>query len=141
MKLGVQRGLVAVAVTGLVLAIAANGPMSRVAGASKTLKLPDPPYRYADLSLPAHFTTSAAARFDNTPADNRTTNDGALLGRVLFYDTRLSVNGAVSCGSCHVQSHGFADPNRFSRGFDGRFTDRHAMNLVNLRFHPRGRFF
>jgi cytochrome c peroxidase len=40
-----------------------------------------------------------------------------------------------------VQAHGFADPNRFSRGFQGGLTDRHAMNLVNLRFHPKGRFF
>ena len=31
--------------------------------------------------------------------------------------------------------------NRFSKGFKGGQTDRHAMNLVNLRFHPRARFF
>src|SRR6185295_10387469 len=41
----------------------------------------------------------------------------------------------------HVQSHAFVDPNRFSKGFKGGMTDRHAMNLVNLRYHPRARFF
>ncbi len=60
---------------------------------------------------------------------------------MLFYDTRLSANNTISCGSCHVQSHAFVDPNRFSKGFKGGLTDRHAMNLVNLRFHPRARFF
>ena len=60
---------------------------------------------------------------------------------MLFYDTRLSANNTISCGSCHVQAHAFVDPNRFSKGFKGGMTDRHAMNLVNLRFHPRARFF
>lgn len=60
---------------------------------------------------------------------------------MLFYDTRLSANNTISCGSCHVQSHAFADSNRFSRGFkDGR-TDRHATTLANVRYHPRARFF
>jgi len=112
-----------------------------VASSARTLRLPDSPYRYSVLNLPPHFLTSAAARFDNTPADNPVTDEGATLGRVLFYDRRLSGNDTISCGSCHVQSHGFADPNRFSRGFQGGQTDRHGMSLVNVRFHPRARFF
>jgi cytochrome c peroxidase len=108
---------------------------------ARTLRLPEVPYRYTDLALPAHFTHPGAQRFDNTPADNVTTNEGATLGRVLFYDTRLSANNTISCGSCHVQKHAFVDPNRASRGFEGKLTDRHAMNLVNLRYHPRARFF
>src|SRR5262249_11191384 len=35
----------------------------------------------------------------------------------------------------------FVDPNRFSKGFEGKLTDRHAMSLVNLRYYPRARFF
>ena len=69
------------------------------------------------------------------------TDDGATLGRVFFYDTRLSANNTVSCGSCHVQKNAFAAPNRFSKGHDGKLTDRHAMSLVNLRYYARGRFF
>jgi cytochrome c peroxidase len=105
------------------------------------LRLPDEPYRYADIDLPAHFKVAIAQRFDNTPADNPVTNDGSTLGRVLFYDTRLSANHTTSCGSCHVQKHAFVDPNRFSKGFKGKLTDRHAMSLVNLRYSLRGRFF
>jgi cytochrome c peroxidase len=109
--------------------------------AARKLRLPDTPYHYTDIDLPAHFQTPSARRFDNTPADNPVTDHGATLGRVLFYDTRLSANNTVSCGSCHAQKNAFVDPNRASKGFSGKMTDRHAMSLVNLRYYPRGRFF
>jgi len=105
----------------------------------RTLRLPDTAYEYANVPLPAHF--QGARAVDNTPADHPITNDGATLGRVLFYDTALSANGTTSCSSCHRQQHAFADPNRVSRGFDGRLTDRHAMNLTGLRYYGRARFF
>src|SRR6185437_8827606 len=57
---------------------------------ARTLRLPAVPYRYADLELPAHFTRETAQHFDNTPTDNAVTDQGATLGRALFYDTRLS---------------------------------------------------
>ncbi len=107
----------------------------------RTLRLPETPFRYADIELPAHFRTPGARRFDSTPRDNPVTDAGATLGRVLFYDTRLSANNTVACASCHQQKHSFVDPNRFSKGHEGKLTDRHAPSLVNLRFHPRGRFF
>ena len=108
---------------------------------ARTLRLPDVPHDYSGLPLPAHFTHAIAERFDNTPPDNPVTDWGATLGRVLFYDTRLSANRTISCGSCHVQRHAFVDPRPASPGHEGGLTDRHAMNLVNLRYHPRARFF
>src|SRR5262245_26238634 len=107
----------------------------------RTLRLPETPYHYADPDLPAHFRTPAARRFDNTPSDNPVTDNGATLGRVLFYDTRLSANNTTACGSCHHQSRAFVDPNRFSKGYEGKLTDRNALSLVELRYYPRGRFF
>jgi cytochrome c peroxidase len=115
--------------------------LATVPAAERTLHLPEVPYQYADVDLPSHFKQPAAEQFDNTPADNPVTDAGATLGRVLFYDTRLSANNTVSCGSCHVQAHAFVDPSRFSKGVNGGLTNRHAMNLVNLRYHPRARFF
>ena len=109
-------------------------------GAKSTLKLPARPYRYANVELPAHFKESGA-NHDNTPPDNPVTDDGATLGRVLFYDTRLSANNTTSCGSCHVQTRAFADLNASSKGLHGGLTDRRAMPLVNLRYYPRARFF
>jgi cytochrome c peroxidase len=60
---------------------------------------------------------------------------------VLFYDRKLSRNNLTSCGSCHQQGRGFADPNKLSIGFQGGTTGRHSMGLSNARFYNRGRFF
>ena len=130
----------------LVLNVGAVRAQSPLTARLPTPVLPDTPYAYtdADLALPAHFTTGgpdSIAAADNSPRDNPATDDGVTLGRVLFYDTRLSANGAVSGASCHLQGHGFSDPRRLSVGFDGRSTRRHAMSLTNARFYARGRFF
>jgi cytochrome c peroxidase len=69
------------------------------------------------------------------------TDAGATLGRVLFYDKRLSRNGSVACASCHQQSHGFSDPRPLSVGWDGRETGRHSMPVHDARFYARDRFF
>lgn len=54
------------------------------------------------------------------------------LGRVLFYDKSLSLNNAVSCGSCHLQSRAFADDSQFSTGFENVSTDRNTPPIQNL---------
>lgn len=98
----------------------------------------------ATTGLPAHLANlqgPGGLRADNTPAGNPITNAGATLGRVLFYDKRLSANDTVSCGSCHQQARGFSDPARLSVGFAGGLTARHAMGLVDAKFYARGRFF
>jgi cytochrome c peroxidase len=59
-------------------------------------------------------------------------NQLATLGRVLFYDPRLSINNTVSCGSCHKQALAFSDNVRFSRGFENRLTTRNSMPIQNI---------
>src|SRR5689334_15960895 len=54
------------------------------------------------------------------------------LGRVLFYDTHLSVNNAISCGSCHKQTLAFSDNASLSRGFENMLTSRNAPPIQNL---------
>ncbi len=54
------------------------------------------------------------------------------LGRVLFYDPRLSINNTVSCGSCHKQALAFSDNTKFSRGFENRLTTRNSMPIQNI---------
>ncbi len=47
------------------------------------------------------------------------TNDNlATLGRVLFYDRKLSLNNSISCGSCHKQEVAFSDGKQFSVGLE-----------------------
>ena len=87
--------------------------------ARSILNLPATPYHYANVDLPAHFTQPERSD-DNTPPDNPLTDHGATLGRVLFYDTRLSANNTTSCASCHVQAHAFCRPEAFQQGISRR---------------------
>jgi cytochrome c peroxidase len=115
---------------------------------ASVLNLPETAFDYANLTLPSHFTTNAGGPLptsingtDNSPATNPITNDGATLGRVLFYDKKLSANETISCSSCHQQAKGFSDDATLSIGFNGGTTGRHSMTLINARFYQRGRFF
>ena len=72
---------------------------------------------------------------------NPITDAGATLGRVLFYDTSLSVDGTVSCATCHVQSLGFSDADIVSTGVAGGQTGRHSMRLINTMFADEPDFF
>jgi cytochrome c peroxidase len=92
---------------------------------------------YSAQPVPAYITR------DNTPGGpnpNPITDAGATLGRVLFYDKRLSANSTISCASCHQQAFAFGDPATASTGVAGT-TDRHSMRLVNSRFSQERRFF
>jgi cytochrome c peroxidase len=104
------------------------------------LNLPETPYNYSNITFPAHIAAALAAN-DNTPAYNPITNDGATLGRVLFYDKNLSFNKTINCASCHKQEQGFTDDARLSEGFEGGFTTRNSMNLLNVRFYTTGKMF
>lgn len=115
--------------------VAADGP-----------NLPAEKFNYANQDLPFYYTQQNAqlgnvVRTDNTPDNNPITDAGATLGRVLFYDRKLSANETIACASCHVQANGFTDPAVLSVGFDGGETGRHSMRLGNARYYERGRFF
>jgi len=108
--------------------------------AVRTLNLPNELPRYTDPQRPAYYEQAGVRNYDTTPAENPVTDAGATLGRVLFYDTQLSANHSISCGSCHVQQHAFSDPRPVSVGFDGQKTDRNSMSLNDMRFVRAGFF-
>jgi len=96
---------------------------------------------YSHPKLPAYFDRTVAA-LDNSPPSNPANNRLATLGRVLFYDLRLSTNNRVSCAACHQQQLGFTDSMRFSSGINGgATTDFHVMRLGNLRYWKPGSTF
>jgi len=66
------------------------------------------------------------------PADNPLTEEGVELGRLLFWETRLSEDNSMSCGSCHLPEVNFADPAQYSTGVTGAVGTRNAMALINL---------
>jgi cytochrome c peroxidase len=110
-------------------------------GVNEALSLAVPVLAYASPTLPASFAVQPILGQDNTPVNNPTTNAGAELGRVLFYDKRLSANQTVSCSSCHQREHGFSDPRKFSVGFAGGLTGRNSMGLAHARWYQRRAFF
>lgn len=69
------------------------------------------------------------------PADNPMTAAKVELGRHLFYDTRMSVNGRASCATCHKQELAFTDGMPVSDGATGEKHPRGAMSLVNVAYN------
>lgn len=64
---------------------------------------------------------------------NPLTKEGIELGRQLFYDTRLSKDGSISCGTCHQQFGAFNTyDHNLSHGFNNALTTRNAPGLFNL---------
>jgi cytochrome c peroxidase len=107
-------------------------------------KLPSTPFNYAGaVTIPAHIQNyiNNHPEVNNTPADNGITNDGATLGRVLFYDKSLSINNTVACASCHHQDKAFTDGLSLSKGFNNGLTRRNAMPLINLKYFKGKKMF
>jgi cytochrome c peroxidase len=70
----------------------------------------------------------------HVPADNPMTAGKVELGRYLFYDARMSVNGKASCAACHKQELAFTDGREVSAGATGQLHSRSAMSLVNVAY-------
>lgn len=68
------------------------------------------------------------------PADNPMSAAKVQLGRYLFYDQRMSVNGTQSCASCHKQELAFTDGKPRAIGATGELHPRGAMSLVNIAY-------
>jgi cytochrome c peroxidase len=130
------------AAIGCLLVVLIHGSTSRAASGYPILPNTPADYvGYAVNNIPAYWKTGTIASRDKTPANNPITNAGATLGRVLFYDQRLSHDNGTSCASCHRQQNDFSDPNQFSEGFDGQQTPRHSMGLSNNRYYSPGKYF
>ena len=68
------------------------------------------------------------------PKDNPMSATKVELGRRLFYDKRMSINGKQSCGSCHQQAFAFTDGLARARGATGQLHPRSSMSLVNVAY-------
>lgn len=100
--------------------------------------LPQEHFGYSELDFPQSWLEDPALQlFGGFGSDIEITDAGATLGRVLFYDGQLSLDGMVSCASCHIQSRAFSDDSPRSLGVSGNPTDRNAMALFNLQYQRR----
>jgi len=65
------------------------------------------------------------------PDANPLTPQKIALGRKLFFDKRLSLDGTLSCGTCHDPKLAFSDGRKVARGIDGQEGTRSAPAIVN----------
>jgi cytochrome c peroxidase len=97
--------------------------LSAVAGTSAQ----DAPFQW---NIPAPFPKPPV------PADNPMSVAKVELGRRLFYDRRMSVNGRQSCASCHRQELAFTDGKAAASGTTGEPHPRGSMSLANIGYAP-----
>jgi cytochrome c peroxidase len=71
------------------------------------------------------------------PADNPMTPEKVELGKKLFFDTRLSKDGKMSCETCHLPDKGWTDAKVLSPRFDGSMNTRHTPTLINVGFYKQ----
>jgi cytochrome c peroxidase len=99
-------------------------------------------YADAELALPFVFQApTALALLRDTAADNPVTDAGATLGRVLFFDKRLSGTNTAACASCHEHDRAFTSSTTFGAGAAGIQAKRKVMTLPNVRYNTQHAWF
>src|SRR5580704_8934675 len=69
------------------------------------------------------------------PADNPQTPEKVALGKDLFFDGRLSIDGTVACATCHDPARAFTDGRPASIGVRGRAGQRNAPTILNALYN------
>ena len=69
------------------------------------------------------------------PPDNPQTPEKISLGQKLFFDRRLSVDGTVSCSTCHDPAFAFTERKPTSVGIQGRVGQRNAPTVLNALYN------
>ena len=89
--------------------------------------------------VPAEYNWQLPHGYPSPPVpDHNPMSDAKVeLGRQLFYDTRLSGNNTMSCGTCHLQALAFTDGRPRSIGSTGSLHPRSSMSLVNVAYASR----
>ncbi|WP_319641314.1 cytochrome c peroxidase [Novosphingobium sp. JCM 18896] len=92
----------------------------------------------AGASAPAwHWSSPRGLGAPEVPADNPMTSAKVELGRRLFYDADLSLDGTMSCATCHEQHRAFAEGNRTHPGVTGEAGWRNVQALANVAWFTR----
>lgn len=131
-----KRIFVAVVFCGVVLLLFSNCKREK----TPTKQPPPNPSDSADyIGTRFHFTVPF--RFPdiapNMVNDTGTmTVEGIQLGRMMFYDKHMSLDGHKACASCHIQKYAFSDAGHVLSTNEFGFTKRNAPTIQNLAFQP-----
>ncbi len=71
------------------------------------------------------------------PPDNPMTPDKVALGQALYFDKRLSIDGTVSCATCHDPANAFTDHGTVAIGVSTKTGTRNAPTILNAMFSDR----
>ena len=130
-KMTVVTSVCASAVVGFLLGFPAGNARGEKASvgatSAETAQVAQGEYK---LKIPFGLEDSAVV----IPADNPLTNEKVELGRLLFFDKRLSKNNTIACASCHMAQFAFTDGKKVSTGIHGLKGDRSAPASINRVF-------
>jgi cytochrome c peroxidase len=70
------------------------------------------------------------------PPNNPPSSAKIHLGKMLFFDTRLSADNTVSCATCHNPAKGWSDAGPTSKGIRGQMGGRRAPPVSNSAYNP-----
>jgi cytochrome c peroxidase len=87
------------------------------------------PKSLQQVGVPVEMTRAAI------PPDNPQTPEKISLGQKLFFDRRLSVDGTISCSTCHDPAFAFTDRKPTSVGVKGRVGQRNAPTILNALYN------
>lgn len=71
------------------------------------------------------------------PADNPMSQEKVELGKLLFWDHRMSGDGLISCQSCHLPDFGWGDGGGISRGYPGTRHWRNSQTVLNSAYYGK----
>src|SRR5438093_7541337 len=141
MKIRAQRRLVSKVKRVLILVMMVAGIVTLFFGCERSAKtesskLPTPetdplaqPKSLQQVGAPVEMTR------EKIPADNPQTPEKISLGQRLFLDPRLSVDGTISCSTCHDPKLAFTDRRPTSFGVKGRVGQRNAPTVLNALYN------
>lgn len=92
--------------------------------------LPSPSLAAGPVSPPA----LAPLPLPPSPPENPTTPEKVKLGKMLFFDRRLSGDGTMNCATCHDPENGFADALPISLSYPTTRNWRNSPGLVNVAY-------
>ena len=71
------------------------------------------------------------------PPDNKQTPEKIELGKILFFDGRLSGDTTSPCSGCHLESQGWAFPDDLSMGYPGTVHWRNSQTIINAAYYDK----
>ena len=71
------------------------------------------------------------------PLDNKQTPEKIELGKILFYDGRLSGDTSSPCSGCHIQTQGWGFPDDLSMGYPGTVHWRNSQTIINAAYYDK----